>query len=67
VTYKQNQHNTDQKKEPDHAPVVRCKQAQREFVKVAGRFDLDPDAKARGTELRQEMKSPHRKSQEAQV
>jgi Ti-type conjugative transfer relaxase TraA len=57
VTYKQNQHNTDQKREPDHAPVARFKQAQREFVKVAGRFDLDPDAKARGAELRQEMKS----------
>jgi Ti-type conjugative transfer relaxase TraA len=57
VAYKQNQHNTDEKKEPDHAPVARFKKAQREFVKVAGRFDLDPDAKMRAAEFRQEMKS----------
>jgi Ti-type conjugative transfer relaxase TraA len=46
-----------QEKEPDLAPIERFKQTQREFIKVAGRFDLDPDAKARGVELQQEMKS----------
>jgi hypothetical protein len=57
VTDKQTQPNTDQKKEPDHAPVARFKPAQREFVKVQGKFDLDPYAKARGAQLRQEVKS----------
>jgi hypothetical protein len=31
--------------------------AQREFIKVAGRFDLDPDAKLRTAEARQQMSS----------
>jgi hypothetical protein len=31
--------------------------AQREFIKVAGRFDLDPDAKLRAAEARQQMSS----------
>jgi hypothetical protein len=57
VIHKQNQHDADQKTEPDHAPVARFIQAQREFIKVAGRFDLDPDAKMRTVEFRQEMKS----------
>ena len=37
--------------------IARFKQAQREFIKVAGRFDLDPAAKVRRAELRHEMKS----------
>jgi hypothetical protein len=57
VTDKQNQHDTDQKKELEHAPVARFKRAQHEFIKVAGRFDLDPGAKIRAAEFRQEMKS----------
>jgi Ti-type conjugative transfer relaxase TraA len=45
------------KKEPDVAPIEHFKQAQREFIKVAGKFDLDRDAKVRGAQLRQAMKS----------
>jgi hypothetical protein len=44
-------------KERDVAPIERFKKAQREFVTVAGKFDHDPEVKARGAELRQEMKS----------
>jgi hypothetical protein len=33
------------------------KWAQREFIKVARRFDLNPGAKMRAEEFRQEMKS----------
>jgi hypothetical protein len=43
--------------EPDQSPIDRFRQAQSEFIKVAGRFDLDPNAKARAAELRHEMKS----------
>jgi hypothetical protein len=57
LTSRQNRHHTDQKKEPDHAPVARFKQAQREFSNVAGRFDLDPEAKMQAAEFRQQMKS----------
>ena len=42
-------------------PVARFKQAQKEFIQVAGMADFDPKAKARGAELRDEMK---RSSQE---
>jgi hypothetical protein len=38
-------------------PVERFRKAQQEFINVAGRFDLTPEAKARGAELRREMKS----------
>ena len=38
-------------------PVDRFKRAQREFIKVAGRSDLDPEAKLRAAELRKDMKS----------
>jgi hypothetical protein len=38
-------------------PIGRFKEAQREFIGVAGRFDLDPAAKARAEDLREEMKS----------
>src|SRR5712692_7855982 len=37
-------------------PVARFKQAQKEFIQVAGTADLDPKAKARTAELREEMK-----------
>lgn len=37
-------------------PVARFKQAQKEFIQVAGMADLDPKAKARAGELREEMK-----------
>jgi Ti-type conjugative transfer relaxase TraA len=37
-------------------PVARFKQAQKEFIQVAGLADFDPKAKARSAELRQEMK-----------
>ena len=43
-------------KQPERDPVERFKEAQREFIGVAGRFDLDPAAKARASELREEMK-----------
>ena len=37
-------------------PVARFKQAQKEFIQVAGIADFDPKAKARAGELRDEMK-----------
>jgi Ti-type conjugative transfer relaxase TraA len=37
-------------------PVTRFKQAQKEFIQVAGLADFDPKAKARAAELREEMK-----------
>ena len=37
-------------------PVARFKQAQKEFIQVAGVADFDPKAKARAGELRDEMK-----------
>ncbi|HTT76560.1 MAG TPA: Ti-type conjugative transfer relaxase TraA [Candidatus Binataceae bacterium] len=37
-------------------PVARFKQAQKEFIQVAGLADFDPQAKARSAELRAEMK-----------
>jgi Ti-type conjugative transfer relaxase TraA len=37
-------------------PVARFKQAQKEFIQVAGMADFDPKAKARAQELREEMK-----------
>ncbi len=37
-------------------PVARFKQAQKEFIQVAGTADFDPKAKARAGELREEMK-----------
>jgi Ti-type conjugative transfer relaxase TraA len=37
-------------------PVARFKQAQKEFIQVAGLADFDPKAKARAAELRGEMK-----------
>ncbi len=43
-------------RQPERDPVQRFKQARREFIGVAGRFDLDPAAKARAAELREEMK-----------
>jgi Ti-type conjugative transfer relaxase TraA len=39
----------------DRDPITRFKTAQREFIHVAGRADLDPVAKARAAELREEM------------
>jgi hypothetical protein len=49
------------KREPtqgkEHDSIERFKAAQREFIKVAGRFDLDPAAKQHAAELRQETKS----------
>jgi hypothetical protein len=36
--------------------VARFKQAQKEFIQVAGMADFDPKAKARAGELRDEMK-----------
>jgi hypothetical protein len=38
-------------------PIQRFKVAQRDFIGAAGRFDLDPDAKLRASEARQQMKS----------
>jgi hypothetical protein len=55
--HKPTEQESCQKRELDIAPIERFKQAQREFIKVAGKFDLDPDAKARRAELRKEMKS----------
>jgi hypothetical protein len=40
--------------QPERDPAEHFKEAQREFIGVAGRFDLDP--KARAAELREEMK-----------
>ena len=37
-------------------PVARFKQAQKEFIQVAGVADFDPKAKTRAGELREEMK-----------
>ena len=37
-------------------PVARFKQAQKEFIQVAGLADFDPQAKARAAQLRDEMK-----------
>jgi len=37
-------------------PVARFKQAQKEFIQVAGMADFDPKAKARAGDLRAEMK-----------
>jgi hypothetical protein len=37
-------------------PVARFKQAQKEFIQVAGMADFDPTAKARSAELREQMK-----------
>jgi Ti-type conjugative transfer relaxase TraA len=42
-------------------PVERFRKAQREFIMVAGAFDLDPAAKARAAELREEMKQSAQK------
>lgn len=36
-------------------PIARFKAAQQEFIRVAGRADLDPAAKVRTAELRAEM------------
>jgi len=46
-----------EKKRTDLEPIERFKEAQREFISVAGRFDLDPDANKRAVALRREMKS----------
>ena len=43
-------------RQPERDPVECFKGAQREFIGVAGRFDLDPKAKARAAELREQMK-----------
>ena len=37
-------------------PVARFKQAQKEFIQVAGVADFDPKAKMRADELREQMK-----------
>ena len=37
-------------------PVARFRQAQKEFIQVAGTADVDPKAKARAAELREQMK-----------
>jgi hypothetical protein len=37
-------------------PVARFKQAQKDFIQVAGLADFDPKAKVRSAELREEMK-----------
>ena len=37
-------------------PSRASKQAQKEFIQIAGLADFDPKAKARATELREEMK-----------
>jgi hypothetical protein len=44
-----------QGKEQALDPIQRFKAAQCEFIKVAGRFDLDPEAKLRAGEARQRM------------
>jgi Ti-type conjugative transfer relaxase TraA len=56
-TRKPSEREPGQEKEPDVPPVERFTQALREFIKVAGRFDLDPDAKIRAAEFRRKMKS----------
>jgi hypothetical protein len=48
--------HTPAAKPPERDPVKRFKEAQREFIGVAGRFDLDPAAKVRADELREQMK-----------
>jgi hypothetical protein len=42
---------------PGASPIERFKHAQRDFINVAGRFDLDAEAKARAADLRQQMTS----------
>lgn len=54
---KVNERDAPREREPDQLPIERFKQAQREFTRVAGRFDLDPEAKVRAAELRQQMES----------
>jgi hypothetical protein len=44
------------KPEAGRDPVARFKQAQKEFIQVAGMADFDPRAKVRSAELREEMK-----------
>jgi Ti-type conjugative transfer relaxase TraA len=51
-----NERQADRIGQPEVDAIERFKRAQREFIKVAGRFDLDRQAKARAAELRQEMK-----------
>ena len=46
----------ERKPEAGGDPVARFKQAQKEFIQVAGLADFDPQAKARSAELRDEMK-----------
>jgi hypothetical protein len=41
---------------PERDPIEQFKKAQLEFIQVTSRADIDPVAKARVTELRQEMK-----------
>ncbi|HTQ09548.1 MAG TPA: Ti-type conjugative transfer relaxase TraA [Fimbriimonadaceae bacterium] len=52
-----NEREAGRGREPGQSPIERFKQAQGEFIKVAGRFDLDPEAKQSTSKLREEMKS----------
>jgi hypothetical protein len=58
---KREEHEAVRQTERDHDPIERFKRAQREFIKVAGNFDLNPKAKSRVAELRHQMKSAARK------
>ena len=55
----QRQKDRGQERKPEAGqgdPVARFKQAQKEFIQVAGVADFDPKAKTRAGELREKMK-----------
>jgi len=55
----QRQKDRGQERKPEAGqgdPVARFKQAQKEFIQVAGVADFDPKAKAHAGELREEIK-----------
>jgi Ti-type conjugative transfer relaxase TraA len=57
LTRKRKEREASEKKRTVREPIERFKEAQREFIRVAGRFDLDLDARNRAVALRQNMKS----------
>jgi hypothetical protein len=57
LTHKPKERPATQERETARQPIERFKEARHEFIRVAGRFDFDPDAKKRAAVLRQEMKS----------
>jgi len=56
LTRQRKEREAPKKRRTVREPIEVFKEAQREFISVAGRFDLDPDANKRSAALRQEMK-----------